>query len=68
MQHRSFEPPPPDGQVERTATKAGRPSVASYAAAVPRLRRRLPASPAERRAQARLEGQPWRGRLVDLAP
>jgi hypothetical protein len=33
---------------------------------VPRLSRRLPAVPADRREGTRLPGEPWRGRLVDL--
>ena len=65
MQREHFEPCAPDGHVERGAAKAGW-AAASYAPLMPRLRRRLPAAAAERRARARLDGQPWRGRLVDL--
>jgi hypothetical protein len=57
----------PHGLVERLD---GRPRPllrqASYAPAVARLWRGLPAAPADRRARPRLAGEPWRGRLVDL--
>jgi hypothetical protein len=66
MNRQRFEPRPPDGQIERGAATARRPAAASYAPLVPRLRRRLPAAASERRARARLDGQPWRGRLIDL--
>jgi hypothetical protein len=56
----------PDGLVERGAEASHRRAPASYAPAVPRLRRRLPAAPGERRTAPRPDGQPWRGRLVDL--
>jgi hypothetical protein len=57
----------PDGLVERLDGRAWLPlRPVSYAPAVVRLRRGLPAAPAERRAQPRLPGEPWRGRLIDL--
>jgi hypothetical protein len=58
--------PRPDGQVERSDRRPGPTQPASYAPAVPRLCRRLPAVPVERREAVRLQGEPWRGRLVDL--
>jgi hypothetical protein len=66
MKQDDFAPRPPNGQVERTTAGPGRPAAASYAAAVPRLCRRLPAAPGDRREAVRPDGEPWRGRLVDL--
>ncbi len=54
----------PDGQVERLGGRHLDPP-ASYAPAVARLRRGLPADPPDRRARPRLPGEPWRGRLID---
>ena len=54
----------PDGQVERLGGRQVDPP-ASYAPAVARLRRGLPADPPDRRARPRLAGEPWRGRLID---
>ncbi len=66
MKQDDFAPRPPNGQVERATAAPGRPAVASYAGAVSRLRRRLPAAPSDRREAVRPDGEPWRGRLVDL--
>lgn len=55
----------PDGQVEPLPGALGTPIAADYAPAVPRLRRRLPAAPPDRRARPRLLDEPWRGRRLD---
>ena len=57
----------PHGLVERLDGRLRHPlRQASYAPAVARLRRGLPAAPVDRRARPRPAGEPWRGRLVDL--
>jgi hypothetical protein len=67
MKRDEHGPARPDGQVERSDAGSGPMPAASYAPAVPRLCRQLPAAPGERRNAIRLQGDPWRGRLVDLA-
>ena len=57
----------PDGLVERLDGRVWHPlQPVSYAPAVARPHRGLSAAPADRRARARLPGEPWRGRLIDL--
>jgi hypothetical protein len=60
------DPTPPSGHVERQRGARGVDRPVSYAPAVARLRRGLPALPEDRRRGGRPGGQPWRGRLVDL--
>ena len=62
------EPVPngPDGQVERMRRNGRARRPASYAPAVPRLHRALPAAPTDRRARPRLAADAWRGGLIDL--
>ena len=66
MDEDEFAPRRPDGQVERATGRSASPAAASYAPAVPRLRRSLPAAPVERRETPRRTVEPWRGRLIDL--
>jgi hypothetical protein len=60
------EATPPSGHVQRHRDGRSGDRPASYAAAVPRFRRDLPATPRDRRRRPRPPGQPWRGRLIDL--
>jgi hypothetical protein len=55
----------PDGLVERLDGSGIVYPPTSYAPAVARLRRGLPAAPPDRRTRPRLPGEPWRGRLID---
>jgi hypothetical protein len=57
---------PPSGHIQRHCKDRGLDRPISYAPTVPRIRRDLPAAPADRRRRARPAGQPWRGRLIDL--
>jgi hypothetical protein len=56
----------PDALVERGWHARSNRRPASYAPAMPRLRRKLPTAPSDRRAKARLVDDIWRGRLIDL--
>jgi hypothetical protein len=58
--------PRPDGQVERLPRKRAGRTGASYAPALPRLGRRLPSAPTDRRSKPRLDIDACRGWLIDL--
>lgn len=64
----AFTPDPPRAQDPRGRQRrdGGSHRPASYAPTIARLRRGLPALPADRRGRARVGADTWRGVLLDI--